>query len=112
MSALSDESAKLQVIADTYGYNAQSRQIIEEMAELTQAINKFWRKEMKCGNKLPITFSADNDYYFNLVEEIADVEICIEQIKYLLGCSKMVGNYISEKIDRQIERIKRESEDN
>lgn len=111
MSALSDSSTKLQVIADTYGYDAQSRQLIEEMAELTQAINKFWRKEMKCGNELPKTFSADNDYYFNLAEEIADVEICLEQIKYLLGCSKMVENYISEKIDRQIERIKRESED-
>lgn len=110
MSALSDESAKLQVIADTYGYDAQSRQLIEEMAELTQAINKFWRKDMRCGNELPITFSAYNDYYFNLAEEIADVEICLEQIKYLLGCSKMVENYISEKIDRQLQRIK-ESED-
>ena len=62
MSALSDASTKLQVIADTSGYNAQSRQLIEEMAKLTQTINKFWRKEMKCGNKLPITFSSDNDY--------------------------------------------------
>jgi Spy/CpxP family protein refolding chaperone len=32
---------KIQKIAQTYGYDAQSRQCIEEMAELTQAINKF-----------------------------------------------------------------------
>ena len=27
-------------IADTYGYDAQSRQLIEEMAELTVALHK------------------------------------------------------------------------
>lgn len=40
---------KIQKIAQTYGYDAQSRQCIEEMAELTQAINKFWRKALDCG---------------------------------------------------------------
>jgi len=32
---------KIQKIAQTYGYDAQSRQCIEEMAELTKSINKF-----------------------------------------------------------------------
>mgnify|MGYP005829319167 FL=1 len=36
---------KIKIIARYYGYEAQSRQLIEEMAELTQAINKLWRKE-------------------------------------------------------------------
>ena len=40
---------KIQKIAQTYGYDAQSRQCIEEMAELTQAINKMWRKSFACG---------------------------------------------------------------
>ena len=40
---------KIKAIADRYGYDAQSRQCIEEMAELTQAINKFWRKQLDCG---------------------------------------------------------------
>lgn len=35
---------KIQYIAEYYGYETQSRQLIEEMAELTVAINKFWRK--------------------------------------------------------------------
>lgn len=35
---------KIQYIADHYGYEPQSRQLIEEMAELTVAINKLWRK--------------------------------------------------------------------
>lgn len=35
---------KIQYIANHYGYEPQSRQLIEEMAELTVAINKGWRK--------------------------------------------------------------------
>ena len=34
---------KIQYIADHYGYEPQSRQLIEEMAELTVALNKAWR---------------------------------------------------------------------
>lgn len=40
---------KIKKIARHYGYEAQSRQCIEEMAELTQAINKYWRKYLQCG---------------------------------------------------------------
>lgn len=111
MSALSDASAELQKIADKYGYDAQSRQLIEEMAELTQAINKFWRKQLDCGEKTIIDVPLGTPEENNIVEEIADVEICLEQMKYLLQCDMLVDEYISEKIDRQIERIKRESED-
>ena len=39
---------KIEFIANHYGYDAQSRQCIEEMAELTQAINKFWRNQLDC----------------------------------------------------------------
>ncbi len=41
---------KIELIADRYGYEPQSRQCIEEMAELTQAINKLWRKRNFGGN--------------------------------------------------------------
>lgn len=46
---MNSDALKIQKIADTYGYDAQSRQCIEEMAELTQAINKFWRNTLHCG---------------------------------------------------------------
>ena len=80
-------SEKLQRIADYYGYETQSRQLIEEMAELTQAINKLWR----CENGL-----TDQQVYMlpevrcsihldSVIEEIADVEICLEYVKYLLN---------------------------
>ena len=42
-----------------------------------------------------------------IIEEIADVEIMILQIEYILGVSAMkLDNMIESKLDRQIERIK------
>ena len=76
----------LKLIADHYGYDAQSRQLIEEMAELTQAINKFWRKRNRADL---IPFNMAELYslpeYHQITSEIADVYIMLEQIKYLLN---------------------------
>lgn len=69
---------KIQYIADHYGYEPQSRQLIEEMAELTVAINKGWRKSH------PLEYSAGSEYE-HIIEEMADTVIMIWQIKYLLG---------------------------
>ena len=52
---------KIELIADRYGYEPQSRQCIEEMAELTQAINKYWRKRNFGGNDRQIA-EADGRY--------------------------------------------------
>lgn len=99
---------KIQKIAQTYGYDAQSRQCIEELAELTQAINKFWRKALNCGKeKQPngekyITMSPAYD---NLVEEMADVQIMLWQMEYLLNADASI--IIQQKLDRQMERIER-----
>ena len=99
---------KIQKIADTYGYDAQSRQCIEEMAELTQAINKYWRVALDCGNraitdrKMPKISST----FDNLVEEIADVQIMLWQLEYLFDTD--VSRIIEQKLDRQLERIESE----
>lgn len=85
-------------IADTYGYDAQSRQLIEEMAELTQAINKAWRM----GNDFDNLLVQKR----NIKEEIADVTIMLEQIKYLLQISDSdINEIIEQKLSRQLERI-------
>ena len=97
-------------IAEEYGYDAQSRQCIEEMAELTQAINKFWRKQLKCG-KLEFSHAGFcNKEYENLIEEIADTQIMLEQMKILLNCEGNVQLAIEEKLDRQIARITEEKD--
>ncbi len=101
---------KIKLIADTYGYDAQSRQCIEEMAELTQAINKFWRKQLKCG-KVDISQAKQvSQEHMNLKEEIADVYIVLQQMMYLLGI-KSIDKTVNEKLDRRLERIEAEVQD-
>lgn len=94
----------IELIASLCGYEAQSRQLIEEMAELTQAINKVWRMEQK--DKLSITESITLDAYKdNVVEEIADVQIMMWQMLCLLGAQGKIEPVIERKIARQLERL-------
>ena len=105
-----DKTEKIKIIADHYGYDTQSRQCIEEMAELTQAINKFWRKQLGCGKyelpndpeKIPL-FTKEYD---NLIKEMADVHVMLLQMEYLLMTD--IQSMVDIKLDRQLERIKRE----
>lgn len=76
----------LEEIADHYGFGAQSNQLIEECAELIQAVNKYKRAITKCGQ--PLEDYNSTIVLDNLVEEIADVEVMLEQIKYLLGINE------------------------
>ena len=69
VSGLNKETAKY------YGYEEQSNQLVEECAELIQAVSKYRRAEG--ADKKAIALE-------NLIEEIADVELMLEQIKYLL----------------------------
>lgn len=91
---MQDELVK---IAEHYGYESQSRQLIEEMAELIQAINKRWRVKSEVQQAIET---------YHITEEIADVEICLEQMKWLLDCQDAVEYFKEEKIKRQLERIK------
>lgn len=81
-------------IARHYGENNQLNQLQEELAELIKAVNKYRR---------------DEDNIDNLIEEIADVEIMIQQIKYLL---RLNPEYLEmsriNKLLRQKRRIKEE----
>lgn len=93
-------------IAIIYGYDKQSRQLIEEMAELTQAINKFWRKQLLCGEKTIENTPINNQEKLNIIEEIGDVEICLEQVKYLLKVSKSgLTESKKLKVERELKRI-------
>lgn len=97
------ELPKIQKIADAYGYDAQSRQCIEEMAELTQAINKLWRSRGKGQS----TEKCESMCMDNVVEEIADVQIMLWQMAYLLGAD--VLPIIEQKLDRQLEGIEEQN---
>lgn len=105
---------KIKEIARYYGYESQSRQCIEEMAELTQAINKYWRKDLQRG-KYPYNpwdgyMPNDSEEYWNLLEEIADVQIMLEQMKFFLDPLNIecIDGIIESKLDRQLWRMEEE----
>ena len=98
---------KIKRISEHYGYDPQSRQCIEEMAELTKALNKFWRKNTLCG-QVKITPEVlenlkQSKEYMDILEEVADVQIMISQITHLLDMD--VSEMMNFKLQRQIERI-------
>ena len=78
-------SEELKRVADYYGYEEQSNQLIEECAELIQALSKYRRAGGK-GQSIPDY--QKTDVLKNIIEEIADVEVMLEQIKYLLNISE------------------------
>lgn len=85
--------------AEYFGYEAQSNQLVEECAELIQAVSKYRRAAVKSEDEKLIALS-------NFVEEIADVEIMLEQIKYLLKIEdKDILALKQFKISRTKERI-------
>lgn len=90
-------------IANHYGYDMQQFIAIEEMAELTQALIKDTRAK---------TDDEKEKAYEHIVEEIADVEIMLEQLKWLLSCQFAVEDAKKMKIARQLERIEKERTEN
>lgn len=81
---------------DTYGTEAQMMQCIEEMAELIQAINKYFRAN---------TDEEMAKAYISVVEEIADVQIMLEQMRIVFG-DKSVDEQITAKLGRLEKRLK------
>ena len=67
-----------------YGEDAQALVHMEECAELIQAISKMQRIRKAC---LAGEDIDDSDAYCNLVEEMADVLICMEQLKEIYRIS-------------------------
>lgn len=100
-------SQQIRFIANHYGLESQSRQLMEECGELAQATNKVWRltKELSTDpGKAKEYVTSEN----NLVEEMADVSIMIAQIQEILGISnERVTEQVDVKLNREIERIQK-----
>lgn len=90
-----DEEILLKAI-ERYGIENQMMQCIEEMAELTQAINKYRRAKW--------SYSA-TDAYNHVIEEIADVQIMIEQMRIMFD-REDVDKFIAAKLKRLDERMR------
>lgn len=81
-------SADLKYIADHYGNEHQLEKCKEELNELIEAID-----------------SKDEE---SIIEEIADVEIMTNQLKYLMRAERLVEHYKNYKTQRQLARIAKE----
>ena len=84
---------KLQYIIDTYGTSSQVDMAIEECSELQKALLKHRRKPGEEAREA-------------IIDEIADVEIMLNQLKLIFSCTKDVSERVDYKIERQLERIK------
>lgn len=99
----------LEKIKNHYSYDAQSRQAIEEMAELTQAINKKWRVGTGAGYATS-EIAKQTDWNNHIAEEIADVYICLKQLEMYLDIGEDVDGYIDMKIERTLKRMEVKNE--
>lgn len=84
----------IEKVESEYDFTSQTFVIIEELAELTQAITKIMRYGLKDG------------LHENLVEEIADVYIVLEELKKLQNVNeKDIEKIITEKTGRTLLRM-------
>ena len=86
----------LEKAVDTYGMESQVDMAIEEMSELTKALLKY-RRALKGNTDISVS-KAHSD----ILEEIADVEIMLDQMKIIYGepiCER------KNKVDRLKERL-------
>ena len=87
----------IEKIARHYGVRSQLGICQEECAELIQAISKY---ERTCSDEARIS----------VVEEMADVLIMLRQTAFLMHIDDHILDvYISAKIDRQLQRIEKET---
>lgn len=86
---------KLKELAYHYGFTSQADMLCEEAAEFMVALNKFRR--------------GSSEAYAQLVEELADVLVVAEQLRYIFG-EDAVNDIMNKKIERQLIRMKEENE--
>ena len=84
---------RIKTIADHYGIKKQLRQLAEECSELA----------------VEASHSARKGTTVKIIEEIADVQIMIEQIIYLARIDRCdIQDCINFKLDRQMKRMEKE----
>lgn len=85
-----EKTDAMQKIVTFYGYEEQKHQLAEECAEYIQAVNKLRRNVPHA--------------YDNMVEEIADIYICLMEMCGIVGW-EVIEPIIDAKLERQISRI-------
>lgn len=86
-----DDKALYTLALSTYGAEAQTLMVFEEMAELQKELCKRGRGKQ---NRAEIA------------EEIADVQIMLEQMQVLYGCAELVSEQKRQKLERLEKRLR------
>lgn len=87
--------------AEQFGLENRLLQCTEEAGELIQALSKYQR--LLQGDKTCQTHIFHAEYM--IAEEMADIEICIEQLKYLLENKEQIEQIKEQKIYRTEHRL-------
>ena len=89
------DDERIKTIADHYGIKKQLRQLAEECSELA----------------VEASHSARKGTTVKIIEEIADVQIMIEQIIHLAKIDRCdIEDCINYKLNRQMKRIEKEKD--
>jgi len=93
---------------NTYGVENEMIKTVEELSELSQALCKSLIRLNYTKEKT----SLEDDLKFvdNIFEEMADVEIMLEQCKIMFQCGKEVNKWKQKKIERLERRLREEGE--
>jgi len=76
---------------NAWGAKAQTLMVLEEMAELQKEILK--------------NINRDKDNITEIIDEVADVEIMLEQLKYIYKIEKQVAERIPVKLEKVAKRL-------
>lgn len=82
-------------ILDCFGNTMQCIVAIEEMSELQKALAKYLRG---------LQYHDYGDVLANIREEIADVQIMLDQLKLVFDSDNTVEQIIDEKLQRTVDR--------
>jgi len=80
---------------DRWGTHAQLQMLVEEAGELIVALHHYFRK-------------GTNKNLTKVLEEMADVEIMLEQAKHIFGNPEMLEEFKKHKLDRLRERLSKQ----
>jgi hypothetical protein len=97
----------MQKAINTYGLENQMIKTVEELSELSQALCKSIVRLNYTKEKTSL--EDDLKSVDNIFEEMADVEIMLEQCKIMFQCDKEVSAWKHKKIERLERRLEGEN---
>lgn len=99
----------IRMIARHNGYKNQSRTCIYVMEQLHFAMNEYWRTDLKNGDYLN-DLSGDSmpngsEEYQELVNEIAEVQMMLEMMKFWLNTDRYVEKLVEKRLETEAKQI-------